>query len=367
MNDAQRALPPAVRLDARDPDPRAPSRSGGRMALRPYARRLLGLTAFWMGLVVLALIALFSAISPGHVFFQLSNFQDIALDATETLVLALGATFILGAGELDLSIGTNLLLSSVLAGQTIVALSGTTAQVTAGVYPHMGGAVAAGVVVGILSGVLFGVVNGVLVTTLRVSSFIVTLGTTGIGTGISYVVTNGVNVAYIPRDIQIDFGVNQLFGLIPLPTLVALALAAILWYALAATRFGLHTLAIGSSREASIRAGLYARRHVFALFALMGLLAGIDGVLDLTRYGTTNIGGHQTDALAAISAVVIGGTSLFGGVASVGGSMIGSLIPAVLGTGLVILGVASFYQLIVVGIILIIAVYIDQRRRGRLS
>jgi ribose transport system permease protein len=96
-------------------------------------------------------------------------------------------------------------------------------------------------------------------------------------------------------------------------------------------------------------------------------MAGVDGLLDLARFGTTNIGGHQTDALGAIAATVIGGTSLFGGVASIGGAMIGSLLPTVLGTGLVILGVATFYQLIVVGIILIIAVYIDQRRRNTLN
>jgi len=104
-----------------------------------------------------------------------------------------------------------------------------------------------------------------------------------------------------------------------------------------------------------------------ALFILMGALSGVAAVLDLTRFATTNIGGHQTTALAAIAAVVIGGTSLFGGRATIAGSMVASLIPVVLGTGLVILGVPSFYQLIVVGAILIAAVYVDQRRRERLS
>jgi ribose transport system permease protein len=348
-------------LKAEEVDRDLPPRQAG------LARRLMGTTAFWMGLVILALIALFSIISPDHAFFQLGNFQDMALDVTETMVLALGMTLVLGAGELDLSIGANLMLSSVLAGQTIVNLSGSTDQVTAGVYPHLGPAVIAGILVGIVSGTVFGVINGLVITTLRISSFIVTLGTMGIGMGVSYVVSNGVNVAYVPRDLQLDFGVNRLFGLIPLPTLVALAIAAVLWYILAATRFGMRTLAIGSSREASIRAGIHDRRHVFILFVIMGFLAGVDGLLDLARYGTTNVGGHQTDALGAIAATVIGGTSLFGGVASIGGAMIGSLLPTVLGTGLVIQGVATFYQLIVVGIILIIAVFVDQRRRTRLG
>src|SRR5579862_7254656 len=130
-------------------------------------QRLLGATGFWMGLVILALLALFSLISPDHAFFQLSNFQDMALDVTETMVLALGMTFILGAGELDLSIGANLLLSSVLGGQTIVNLAGNTNQVASGIYPHEGMALTVGIVVGIGSGVLFGAVNGFLVTFLR--------------------------------------------------------------------------------------------------------------------------------------------------------------------------------------------------------
>ncbi len=149
--------------------------------------------------------------------------------------------------------------------------------------------------------------------------------------------------------------------------IVVLIISAALWYTLRATRFGLYTLAIGSSREAAERAGIHSRRHILVLFIMMGSLAGVAAMLDLTRFATTNIGGHQTTALAAIAAVVIGGTSLFGGRATIAGSMVASLIPVILGTGLVILGVPSFYQLIVVGAILIAAVFIDQRRRERLS
>jgi ribose transport system permease protein len=181
------------------------------------------------------------------------------------------------------------------------------------------------------------------------------------------VVSNGVNVPFVPRVLQTGFGVLKLFGVIPYPMIVVLIISGALWYTLRSTRFGLHTLAIGSSREAAERAGIRSSRHVMALFVLMGALAGVAAVLDLTRFATTNIGGHQTTALAAIAAVVIGGTSLFGGRATIAGSMVASLIPVILGTGLVILGVPSFYQLIVVGAILIAAVFIDQRRREGLS
>lgn len=360
MSDAHRDVPSALRTEMPDPEDEQTFEVG-------FLGRMMSATAFWMALVVIALMAFFSIISPQHAFFQLGNFQDMALDLTETLVLALGMTLILGASELDLSIGANLVLASVLAGKTLVVLAGSPSEVAAGIYPHEGVAIVASIVVGILSGVAFGVVNGLVITRLRINSFIVTLATTGIGTGISYVITGGFNIAYIPRDVETSFGVNTLFGLIPLPTLVVLIIAVILWYVLAFTRFGLHTLAIGSSREASVRSGLKVRRHIFILFVMMGFLAGIDGVLDLFRYGTTNVGGHQTDNLAAIAAVVIGGTSLFGGVASIGGSIIGSMIPIALSTGLIIQGVEAFYQLIVVGVILVIAVFVDQKRRNRLE
>ena len=103
------------------------------------------------------------------------------------------------------------------------------------------------------------------------------------------------------------------------------------------------------------------------LFVLMGLVCGVAALLDISRFGSTNIEGHQTENLRAIAAVVIGGTSMFGGVATIGGSMIGSLIPVILGTGLVILKTDPFYQLILVGLLLIVAVYLDQRRRQSLD
>jgi len=255
----------------------------------------------------------------------------------------------------------------VVAAKVLVAVSGSPDEVRAGEYPDLALGIVAGTIAAILAGTLFGLVNGLLVTRLRISSFIVTLGTMGIGTGLAYVVSNGVNVANVPRSLQTGFGIEKLFGVVPYPMIVVLIISAVLWYTLRKTRFGLYTLAIGSSREAAERAGIRSPRHVLVLFVMMGALAGVAAMLDLTRFATTNIGGHQTTALAAIAAVVIGGTSLFGGRATIAGSMVASLIPVILGTGLVILGVPSFYQLIVVGAILIAAVFIDQRRRERLS
>jgi ribose transport system permease protein len=314
---------------------------------------------------LLVLVAGFGLLSTNHVFFNVSNIFTMALNASELVLLAVGMSFLLGAGQLDLSIGSNLTLASVLAALTITSLAGTPDQVSAGEYPNLGPAIAAGVAVALLSGGLFGLVNGLLVTRLQLSSFLVTLAMTGIGLGATLVITHGANVPYLPRALQSGFAVNKVGGVVPMPVILSLAIVGVLWFVMAKTRFGIRTLAIGSASSAARRAGINTDRHVLTLFVMMGLLSGIAAVIDISRFTTTNIGGHQTENVQAIAAAVIGGTSLFGGVASVAGAVIGTLIPVVLGTGLVILKIDSFYQLIVVGVIIIIAVYVDQRNRGR--
>ncbi len=132
------------------------------------------------------------------------------------------------------------------------------------------------------------------------------------------------------------------------------------------TRFGRYTYAIGSNAEAARRAGISVSRHLIKVYALSGLLSGLGGVLSLAYFTTTTISGHVTDNLTAISAVVIGGTSLFGGSGTMFGTVVGVFIPVVLASGLVIVGVQSFWQQVVIGAILVIAVYFDQlRRRAR--
>ena len=247
-------------------------------------------------------------------------------------------------------------------------MSGTYDQVRVGEYPNLALGVVAGCVAAVLAGTLFGLVNGLLVTRLRINSFIVTLGTMGIGTGLAYVVSkrrqrgkrsSGTSdrlrnpEAVRHRPLSDDRRPDHLGS-------------ALVHAAGDTLRAAIHWRSAHRARRRNAR-GIRSSRHILVLFILMGSLAGVAAMLDLTRFATTNIGGHQTTALAAIAAVVIGGTSLFGGRATIAGSMVASLIPVMLGTGLVILGVPSFYQLIVVGTILIAAVFIDQRRRERLS
>lgn len=328
-------------------------------------RRLLTSTAFLIAVVVVALILLFGVLSPNGVFLGAANFRNLALDSAQLILLAVGMTFLVGAGELDLSIGANVILSSVVAAKVITWLGGSPEDVLAGTYTNPGLAIVAGVLAAIGTGLLFGLVNALLVNLLRVSSFIVTLAMMSVGSGLAYIVTGGVNVSSLPREMQKGFGSADFLSIIPIPALLALIIGAIAWYMMTRLRFGVHTLGMGSSLRAAERGGINVRRQRIKLFMIMGGISGLVGFIEISRFLTTNIQGHQGDALAAIAAVVIGGTSLFGGRASIPGAMIAAIIPAVLINGLVILRVGSFYQLVVTGLILLIAVGIDQRRRAQ--
>src|SRR4029078_2244143 len=132
------------------------------------------------------------------------------------------------------------------------------------------------------------------------------------------------------------------------------------------TRFGRHTYVIGPNAEAARRAGIDVDRHLLKLYALSGLLAGLAGMLSLTRFATTTISGHSSDALQVITGVVLGGTSLFGGIGTIIGTVVGMFIPTVLQNGFIVTNVEPFWQEVAIGFILIAAVYIDQvKRRSR--
>ena len=198
----------------------------------------------------------------------------------------------------------------------------------------------------------------------HVPPFIVTLGTLGMALGAAQLITGGLNVPNVPPEFQEEFGIGVVWG-VPWLVIIAAVIVAVLWVVLHQTRFGLRTYAIGSNPEAARRAGINVARHQLVLYMLMGLLSGIVGVLDVARFDTASISSHTTDNLQAIAAAAIGGVSLYGGKGRMSGTVIGALIPAVLASGFVILGLQSYWQEVAVGLVLIIAVYIDQNRRRR--
>jgi len=329
------------------------------------ALKVIKSTTFWILVVVVVMVVAFGVLTPNHVFFLPSTLLTVAFNGSQMMIVAVGMAYLLGAGELDLSVGTNIILSSTLAAKALKAFAGTPEQIMRGEYTHLTAGIIVGVLVAILSGSLFGLLNGLIVTRLRINSFIATLGTMMMYWGTALVLSQGAAEVGIPRALQTGFGHKKLLGIVPLPLLVAVAIGLILWVIIATTRFGLHTLAIGSSKESARRSGIDIDAHRLKLFILLGGLAGLAGLFDLVRFATTNPAGHQTDALLAITAAVLGGTSMWGGIAAIGGAMLGTLIPVILQTGLVIMEIGAFYQLIGTGILLIGAVYMDQRKRGR--
>jgi len=227
--------------------------------------------------------------------------------------------------------------------------------------------VAVGAVMALAAGLLWGLINGLLVTRAHIPALVATLATLSMAMGMAMVVTNGNDIAGTPAQLVNSLGLGRLFGVVPWLFVIALLVAAGGGALLHYTQFGHHTLAIGTNPEASRRAGIAVNRHLVTVYVISGTLAGLAGFLNLARYATTTLAGHNTDNILSIAVVVLGGTSLFGGAASMVGTVIGVLIPVVLKNGLTILNVQPFWEQVAIGVMLAAAVYIDQFRRGRMN
>jgi ribose transport system permease protein len=303
--------------------------------------------------VLLVLFAVFSVLKP-NAFPQLANAQNMLSDAAILLVLAVGSTYVILTAGIDLSINGVLVFSGVIAAKTLGAVGGSGM-----------GMLLLGLLVSLLAGLAWGLLNGFLVAVAKVPALIVTLGTLGMSLGAALLITKGIDVTDIPINLTTGLGAGRIWG-VPWLAVVALIVALIGGITLSQTRFGRYTYAAGSQAEALRRSGVSTARHLVKVYAIAGLLAGLAGYLNLARFATTTIGGHSTDNLQVIAAVVIGGTSLFGGIGGILGSIVGVFIPVVLQNGFVILGLSPFWQQVAVGAVLIAAVYVDQlRRRSR--
>lgn len=303
--------------------------------------------------VLLALVAAFSLLRP-EAFATVNNVRTLFIGASVLSVIAVGMTFVIITAGIDLSIGSVLVFSSVIAIKVMTALGNEGWVVTA-----------IGILVAMGTGLLWGVVNGVLTAKARIPPLIVTLGTLGAALGLAQVITGGVNVRGVPVELTQWLGFGRILG-IPWLVVVATLVTVIGIVVLRFTRFGRYTYAIGSNPEAARRAGIGVERHLIKVYAMTGMLAGLGGAMSLARFSSTNIAGHTMDNLQVISAVVIGGTSLFGGIGTVFGSVVGMFIPTVLQNGFVIMRVQPFWQGVAVGVVLIAAVYVDQlKRRAR--
>jgi ribose transport system permease protein len=340
-----------LKLDAVQVDP------GKESFTTRWNRRLGG---GWIFPLLVVLFAVFALLRPSQ-FATSFNLSTLAVDASILLLLSIGQTFTIATAGIDLSVGSVLVLSSVVGAKVMLALSGASGA-TYGTTNAGWGVIALGAVAAVATGAAVGALNGFLVSHARIPALIVTLGTFGIALGAAQLVSDGQDVRAVPQRLVSVIGSGALLGI---PSLVWIAFAVTVCggVLLHMTRFGVRTFAVGSNAEAARRAGVPLRAQLVKVYLLSGSLAGLAGVMSLARFSTTTINGHTTDNLSSISAVVLGGTSLFGGVGSVFGTVIGVFIPIILLNGFVILGIQPFWQTVAMGAVLIVAVYADQLKR----
>lgn len=294
-----------------------------------------------LGLVVL--VVALSIISPN--FLTLPNLTNVGIQASVVAILAFGMTFVIITAGIDLSVGS-LAALAVISAAWAGAIGG---------YPPI-----VAVVIGILVGVAAGLVNGILIAFGKVPAFIATLAMLSVGRGLTLVISDG---SPLSTPAPITFLGSRLGGWLPVPVLVMAIMGAIAWVILSKTVAGRAMYAIGGNEEASRLSGLAVKRTLLYVYGLAGLFAAVAGMVLAGRLSSAQpqaAAGYELDAIAA---VVIGGASLFGGVGTVLGSLIGALVLAVIRNGLNLLNVNPFWQQVAIGVVIALAVLGDSLRR----
>ena len=298
-----------------------------------------------------ALIVVFVFLSfASPVFLSADNLFNIGSQTAVVAVLAIGMTLVIITAGIDLSVGSVAALSGVL-GVMLMADAGLSVPLA--------------IIGGTLVGAICGLVNGFLVSFAGLNPFIATLGMLTVARGLTYIFTNAVAVFGAPSSFRL-LG-QGVIGPIPIPILVVLIVAVAGYFVLTRTKLGRYAYAIGSNPEAARLSGIPIRRYLTSVYVISGALAGFGGMIAASRVnsGQPNYGiGLELDVIAA---AVIGGASLFGGQGSVVGTLIGAFLIALIRNGSVLLDVNTFYQQVIIGVVIWLAVFWDQYRRRRLS
>lgn len=304
---------------------------------------------------LIVMFIVFSLASPN--FLQFPNIVGILIATAVNGVLALGVTFVIITGGIDLSIGTVMTLSAVMSGVFIT-------------YWRL--PVPLGVLAGLLTGCLAGFVNGVLIAKLKIPPFIATLGTLNIAKGLSLVISHLAPIYFSDAPSFNQIAMGSILGTIipgfniPNGVLIMFAAAVVASLILTKTIIGRYTLALGSNEEATRLSGVNVDAWKIVVYSLAGLFSGLAGVLIASRLNSAQPALGQGYELDAIAAAVIGGTSLSGGEGTMLGTIIGAFIISTLTNGLRILSVPQEWQIVVTGVIIVLAVYLDiLRRRGQ--
>jgi fructose transport system permease protein len=318
--------------------------SAALQAARRAPRSLPPLTAFGPLLALLGACAFFATQTDR--FLTASNFALVLQQVMVVGTIAIGQTLIILTAGIDLSCGMVMALGGVVMSKFAAEL---------GMPPALAIACGIGVTV------LFGLVNGLLVTRVKLPAFIVTLGTMNIAFAITQLYSGSQTVTSLPTALT-ALGLPFMVGgtAVAWGVVLMLALYVVAWFALRETARGRHVYAVGNNPEATRLVGIPTQRVLLAVYALAGLFYGLASLLSVARTGVGDPNAGQTENLDAITAVVLGGTSLFGGRGVLLGSRVGALIVGVFRNGLTLMGVSSIYQVLVTGILVILAVAVDQ-------
>ena len=297
--------------------------------------------------VAIGCVALFLVLSVlNSTFYQPSNLVDIMLQSSINAVIAVGMTLVIMTKGIDLSVGSVVGLSSMVAADML---------------SH---GLLAGVGAGLLVGLVCGLLNGVLIARLKLPDFIVTLGTLSVYRGAALIYTDGQPIYGLSKDFRAIFAGRFLD--IPTPVLLALSVAALAWLLVRYTALGEQIIAVGGNEEAARLSGVNIERVKITVYAISGVLSSLAGFVLIARIGAAEpIGGNGFE-LQAIGSAVIGGASLFGGIGNPLGSLVGALTLGGLQNGLTLMNVPSFWQYVASGVVVILAVFADQwtRKRG---
>ncbi|HHQ4188860.1 TPA: ABC transporter permease subunit [Clostridium perfringens] len=296
-----------------------------------------------IGLVLLCIVI--TIVTPN--FLSVSNITNVFTQVSVNAIIAIGMTFVILTGGIDLSVGSTLAISGAV-GASIVKSTGN---------------VFLAIIVAAVIGIAVGLINGLLVSKGKLQAFIVTLATMTIFRGATLVFTDGTPISKLPEAF-VKIG-NGKLGFMPIPVIITIIIiiAIIAVYALSQTRFGRYLYALGGNEDASRLSGINTDKIKTLVYVVSGFASAIAGVIITSRIGSASPNAGTGFELDAIAAVVIGGTSLAGGEGTITGTLIGALIIGVLNNGLNLMNVSPFYQSIVKGLVILIAVLLDKKSR----
>lgn len=277
-------------------------------------------------------------------FLSVNNIRNVFTQVSVNAILAIGMTFVILTGGIDLSVGS------------ILAISGAVAAFIV----KSNGNVFLSVVAALILGAIVGLVNGIIISKGKIQAFIATLATMTIFRGVTYVFTKGTPISGLGKTFS-EIGNGKVLSGIPIPVIFTLVVFIIAFYILSQTRYGRYLYALGGNEDSARLSGINTTKIKTMVYVISGITAALSGIIVTSRIGSASPNAGTGFELDAIAAVVLGGTSLAGGEGTVTGTIIGALIIGVLNNGLNLMNVSPFYQLIVKGIVILLAVLMDRK------